>query len=38
MNEHHKNVIENYIEFMGHQKKQSIILIKKIFEEVFKTK
>ncbi|XP_060854068.1 leucine zipper transcription factor-like protein 1 [Rhopalosiphum padi] len=37
VNEHHRNVIENYIEFMGHQKKQSIILIKKAFEEVFKT-
>lgn len=38
MNEHHKNVIESYVEFMGHQKKQSIIEINKMFEEVIKTK
>ncbi|XP_022166730.1 leucine zipper transcription factor-like protein 1 isoform X2 [Myzus persicae] len=37
VNEHHRNVIDSYVEFMGHQKKQSIILIKKAFEEVFKT-
>ncbi|KAL4122048.1 hypothetical protein QTP88_014453 [Uroleucon formosanum] len=37
VNEHHRNVIDSYVEFMGHQKKQSIILIKKLFEEVFKT-
>ncbi|KAF0758853.1 leucine zipper transcription factor-like protein 1 [Aphis craccivora] len=37
INEHHRNVIESYVEFMGHQTKQSIILIRKTFEEVFKT-
>ncbi|KAL5243233.1 hypothetical protein ACI65C_010643 [Semiaphis heraclei] len=37
VNEHHRNVIDSYVEFMDHQKKQSITLIKKAFEEVFKT-
>lgn len=38
MNEHHKNVIESYVEFMRHQKKQSMIAVKKTFDEVFKKK
>ncbi|XP_025203283.1 leucine zipper transcription factor-like protein 1 [Melanaphis sacchari] len=37
VNDHHKNVIVSYVEFMDHQKKQSVILIKKAFEEIFKT-